>query len=333
MSILNKWKGKLGDNVEDDRRRGVGKQDSVQHSDTTEHINEDDEFFYDSVESAILSNLPDDENGVDSGADKQVPDYLLKREPNREHRIDYIKWSLLHGKLEYELAEEGYNINSIGICAYELEREGHRKRPPKMLKQPDEEPGETKPVKLTTAQLNKVEKGIRLYAKGSPPEALIDAISIPVEDGHIQGFEKGLKFGANMVVLGVRIAQELTQLGVQQAQPLIAMSKSMREGEVGAAKAAASEAAMLAAIQVQENLKPALEHLSRPLPAPEQDPMQAMMVRMLEPYMKNVMKGMVPGMGGMGSMPGGQMGGIPTQEQYQEQDAPDSPAGWTRKVE
>ena len=225
------------------------------------------------------------------------PDYLKDEPPPIKSKIKFIKWALMHGKMEDELVTEGSNPRSVDICAQELEKDGYRKRAPK-----PEKP--TKDIVPTSTQ---VAKSLQVFAKGSPPEVLIDAISVPVEDGHIDGFEKGLKFGANIIVLGVRIAQELSNLGVQQARPLIEMAKSMREGEAIAAKGAAGEAAMAAAALVQQNLQPYLANLNKPPAGP--NPMQEMMSRVMEPMMGRMMSTLIPGAG------------------------PTEAAGWTRKIE
>lgn len=209
------------------------------------------------------------------------PVYLRDEPPDRKkQKINYIKWGLMHGITEEELVANGSNTRSVDICAQELEKANLRKRPAK----------EKAPKELVTTE--KPGKTMQIFAKGSPPEALIDAVSLPIADGEGPIFEKGLKFGMQTLVLGVRVAQELSNMGVQQARPLIEMARDMRTGEAAAAKNAAGEAAMLAAAQVQQNLGPYLAAMSKPAEGP--NPMKSMMVRAMEPMLKNIINKMMP---------------------------------------
>jgi len=206
----------------------------------------------------------------------EVAEFLQDDPP--KGKVMFVKWALMHGKSEEQCIDDGCNPGTVRVAAQELEKDGYRKRPEKPQLPAKIEPG----------------GGIKLFAKGSPPEALIDAIKLPVSDGELGGFEKGIKFGASMIILGVRVAQELSSVGIQQAKPLIDMSKSMREGEALAAKSAAGEAAMEAAGMVQQSLMPYLANISK-TPAGA-DPMKAMMVRVMEPMMTNMMSKVLPGM-------------------------------------
>ena len=115
-----------------------------------------------------------------------------------------------------------------------------------------------------------------------------------------------MKFGAKMVVMGVRIAQELSALGIQQVKPLIELARDARSGEEAAAKNAAIEAAQGAAAMVQQNLTPYLANMTKPA---ETNPMQSMMARTMGPIIERLMGGLLPGMG------------------------PQEPSGWTKKQE
>jgi len=241
--------------------------------------------------SGSAETPPDEEVPEDN-----LPPYMQEEPP--EGKVNIIKWSLLHGASEEDLkADPRHNDRTVDICAQELEKEGLRKRPPKPEKPP---PGSK--LQIT----NQAGKGTQVFARGSPPEALIEGMDLPVVDGQIVGFESGMKFGAKMVVMGVRIAQELSALGIQQARPLVEMARDMRSGEAAAAKGAATEAAMGAAAMIQQNLAPYLANIGKPA---EANPMQGMMVRTMEPIIQRLMGGLVPGMG--------------------PQQAP----GWTRKQE
>jgi hypothetical protein len=141
---------------------------------------------------------------------------------------------------------------------------------------------------------------IKTFARGAPPEALINAIELPLDTHDAKIFERGLKAGATILVLGVRVAQELSAIGIQQARPIMEMAKSMREGEAIAAKAAAGEAAQEAAMNVSKVFSPHLAGLTSAVEdlrknTGGQDPVQAMMVRTMEPIIQQMMKMFMPG--------------------------------------
>jgi len=233
-----------------------------------------------------MSNEDNENNGAqEERVEDTLPDYLKDEPPDRKAKTKYIKWSLMHGKMEEELKTEGSNPRSVDICAQELERDHHRDRPPKLLKEDNP---------LSTVTVSKpAGKDVQIFAKGSPPEALINSMCIPFVDGQTEGFEHGMKFGASMVVLGVRIAQELSGIGAQMARPLIDMTREARTGEAQAAKNASAEAAMMAAAQVQQNLAPYLANISK---TPEgADPMKGMMARVMEPIIGRLMSSVIPG--------------------------------------
>jgi len=208
--------------------------------------------------------------------------YLQSEQPGGA--CDFAAWALMHGKTEAEVEEEGVNHNTVRMMSQKLEKMGLRKRP--------------KGNGSGGRALAPAKSGeLQVFAKGSPPESIINALTIPTADGQLEGFESGMKFGASVVVMGVRIAQELSSIGIQQARPLVEMARDMRSGEAMAAKNAAGEAAMMAAGQVQQNLAPYLANLGKPAAAPSDNPMKDMMVRMMEPIMTRMMGSIMPGMG------------------------------------
>jgi len=221
---------------------------------------------------------PEPEPAPETEPEDITPAYMLENPP--EGKTNYIKWGLLHGMEEEYLKQEGYNVRSIDICAQELEKAGLRKRPKK--------------PSTASAVAKATNRSAQIFAKGSPPEALIEALEIPGIDGKLAGFDQGMRFGASVIVLGVRIVQELSALGVQQTKPLIDVANSMRQGEALAAKNAAGEAAFEAAAAVQQSMLPTLQALQKGAEGP--DPMKAMMVRTMEPMMQNLMKTVIPGM-------------------------------------
>jgi len=211
-----------------------------------------------------------------------------------------VEKRLMAGSTRDELIAEGYNKNTVRTVASEVKAKlGTHKQIGKPA--------------VTHAS------GMPVMAKGVAPEILIEAIEVPdVSNGGGFIFEQGIKFGMSLVTLGIRMAQELSGIGVMQAKPLLDMAKSMREGETMAAKNAAGEAAMEAAGMVSSQMMPILNSLSHATPA-GQDPMKAMLVRTMEPIVQKMMGGVLGGL-----LPGGQ--GVP----QITQGAPD---GWTHRTE
>lgn len=228
----------------------------------------------------------------------------IPKETNIRKQIEEL---LMQGLSREDIAARGFNKGSIRTVASELKSKLNTNR--SIGKAP-----------LTTT------KGLPVFAHGSPPEAIIDAVEVPdVADGQGIPFEQGIKFGMSILVLGVRMVQELAGIGVLQAKPILEMSKSMREGEALAAKNSASQAADEAAGQVMEALSPVLANLQNNSKAPPSvNPMQDMMVRLMEPNLKKLM-------GGMFSMlaPGQQQNQIPEQASPDNSDV----EGWRRRSE
>jgi len=217
---------------------------------------------------------------------------LYQREEFPTGIENQVKWYLLRGKTDKELLGQeyndgkGYNKGTIRIAKRALVKTGLLKEEPR----PPEKPRKTGRALIE----HEAPVNTQVFSKGSPPEALINAMVVPNVDGELVGFDKGMKFGANLVVLGVRVAQELSAIGIQQARPVIDMAKSMREGEAMAAKGAAMDAAAMAAGQVERNIAPYLAAMGKA--SEGVNPMQAMMAKMFEPLMMNIVSKFVPGM-------------------------------------
>ena len=195
-----------------------------------------------------------------------------------------IEERLMAGATREELLTDGYNKSSISTVASEVKKKL----------------GTRMPVgRKTSIQTSKTQ----IFAKGSPPEAIIESIEVPnVSDGQSVPFEQGIKFGMSLLVLATRMMQELSAIGITQTKPLIDMAKSMREGEAVAAKNAAGEAAMEAAGMVQQSLMPMLANLQRP-GGGDADPVKAMMTRTMEPIISRLMGGLVGGLASRGQTP------------------------------
>lgn len=217
-----------------------------------------------------------------------LPAYMREEEPTKKG--DRIKWLLLRGASKEEIVAAGAAPRSVDIAYGELVKTG-------LLEKKRKVPVETS----TKVVVGQEPKNIQVFAKGSPPEALINALAIPVESG-MEGpaFEKGLKFGMSVLVLGVRVMQEMSQVGLQQSKPIIDMAKEMRTGEAAAYKEASTDAAMKAAQAMGTTIMPAVQAMQDAAekmqkPAESGDPMKAMMMRTMEPLMKRMMNQIAPG--------------------------------------
>ena len=194
-------------------------------------------------------------------------------------KSEQIRSKLIDGVTRDQLVQEGYSKSTVRTIASEMKKEFGR------------EFGVSRGLQASDSQ-------VRVFAKGSPPEELVKGMKVPFEDGTLEEFEQGMRFGASMLVLGVRMAQELSAVGVSQARPLLQMAQDMRAGEAAAAKNAAGEAATQAASMVYQQMQPVLSNLSKPVESPGSDPVKNMMVRMVEPLMGNMIKKLMPGMMG-----------------------------------
>jgi len=256
----------------------MDKDEQEEQQEEEENLDETQPEVEEEPKEGELKEEEGPETAEGGAKDAKTPVYLLDNKPEGGVS-NVVKWRLMHGEDEDAIIASGQNSNTVRICAQELEKDGHRKRPKKLSLVPAKAPP----------------TDIRTFAAGSPPEALINAIDFPVytEEGKI--FERGLKAGATLLVLGVRVAQELSSIGIKQAEPIMAMSKSMREGEALAAKSAASEAADQAAGRVAAYFDPIVSKLSAP--ASGSDPMKSMMVKAMEPLVNRMISKLVPGTG------------------------------------
>lgn len=212
----------------------------------------------------------------------------------------------------------GYNANTIKITAAEMQRE----RGVSNIGKPE-----------TKAITTKNQPGVIKTRPGNKPvqaEELINAVHMPYSLRGVEQFEQGMKFGMTMTVLGVRLAQELSGVGISQAKPLLEMAKDMRSGEAAAAKSASQEASMAAAETVMQNIMPQIAQLGSAVNALEDkvsagkapNPMQKMMMDTMQPIMSNLMGKLMPMLGG-GQVNQGQP----------QQSASSAPDGWTASEE
>jgi len=151
-----------------------------------------------------------------------------------------------------------------------------------------EEPQSTEPTKDTKAIAKRVQ---------SPLEQLVQELRLPaMVDGQAEIFDSGVEYGVRSVLVGVRVAQELSAMGVQQAVPIIKMAQEMRESEGQAAKIIAAELAE-ATLEGNKDLKGVLQQLGSQLTASAPNPMMSMMVGALQPILGQTMERMMKGFG------------------------------------
>jgi hypothetical protein len=137
----------------------------------------------------------------------------------------------------------------------------------------------------------------KLPMKTMPVDALIRELELPeLTNGTQQVFDAGVVYGMKSILIGVRVAQELSRMGVDQATPIIKMAQEMRQAEGQAAEVAAREAARETAAQVA-----AYFDQKKPDIATTPDPMAGFLARAME-TMWNSIVGRV-----LGGAPGGQI--------------------------
>jgi len=132
------------------------------------------------------------------------------------------------------------------------------------------------------------------------PEALVELM--PQPDGVNEAFVAGMKYEAVNMIRGIRMAQELSKMGISQADPIIKMAQEMRKAEGQAAREVANE---LAGFVSQSNAKvtSSIEQLRQVVGGKSDDPFSRMMSMMQSMQQMSQMFGMpMPGMMG-GSMP------------------------------
>jgi hypothetical protein len=137
-----------------------------------------------------------------------------------EGKTEYIRRRLLEAGSEEELEE---------VCA-QLEAE------------PDIPSGSMRAVKSELKkkgafQFKPVMTKAMVAGKALPIEALINDLYLPpIVDGTRQVFDSGVAYGMKSILIGVRVAQELSKMGIDQATPIIKMAQEMRQTEGQVAK-------------------------------------------------------------------------------------------------
>lgn len=165
------------------------------------------------------------------------------------------------------------------------------------------------------------------YAPGTKPlavEAIIHEMKLPtiIMDGGKEIFDAGVTYGMRALVAGVRLAQELSQMGISQASPVIRMAQELRAGAGESAREAgevAAENAVAGAIGFMSEQKPGKVDI-----ATVQNPLMGVMARAMEPALTQA----------LGKMFGSFVGGQPQpsgQGQPSTQPVSNLPPGWSEK--
>ena len=120
-------------------------------------------------------------------------------------------------------------------------------------------------------------------------EAIVENLAWPMNvNGEVDPvFVAGMRYEAMNVIRGIRMAQELNKMGLEQAKPVIEMAKEMRAAE---GQAAQTIAAQLGQVTMQSNQQiiGAIHELaaaqSQGQQTSEMDPMQKMFVDAMQPH-------------------------------------------------
>lgn len=204
--------------------------------------------------------------------------------------MDEVRRALLSGASQEELVSSGYNKKTVYMVAYKLKEEGLLGSKGEPLGRIEDLEIEPEAPVITHKGKQRVEddespqRASMVKAKPSSLEALVNSFLLPES----ASFEDGVKTGIHMTILGVRIAQELSTIGINQARPLLQMAQDMRKGEEVASKRASSEAAEEAAARVYNMIAPMLAEREKPTPV-STNPFMDMMARSMEPVIKKIM--------------------------------------------
>jgi len=118
---------------------------------------------------------------------------------------------------------------------------------------------------------------------GAPlsPEAIVELLPAPTDvDGRVDGaFVAGMRYEAMNVIRGIRLAQELSKMAIDQASPVIRMAQEMRAAE----GKSADEAAMKAAAGVGAQILPRIDQLAAQVAGSGENPMAGLMMSLMTP--------------------------------------------------
>jgi|Deesub1362B_J571_1020462.scaffolds.fasta_scaffold04305_9 hypothetical protein len=138
--------------------------------------------------------------------------------------------------------------------------------------------------------------------KPLPAEALINELQLPpMVDGTRHIFDAGVEYGMKSILIGVRVAQELSKMGIDQATPIIRMAQEMRQTEGQVARETGMAMGETLAGKIFDYFEQKLPQ-QKPDIAMTPDPMKGLMARTMETIV-NQLTGMMFG-GQVGLTPG-----------------------------
>jgi len=140
-------------------------------------------------------------------------------------------------------------------------------------------------------------------SKQMPVEALINELSLPpMVNGTRHIFNSGVEYGMKSILIGVRVAQELSKMGIDQATPIIKMAQEMRQTEGQVARDTGLAMGETIAGKLFDFIEQRLPQ--KPDIAQTPNPMKGLMARTMETMMSRLM-GMAfgGGKGGGGEVP------------------------------
>ncbi|MFC1910285.1 hypothetical protein ACFLXC_03195 [Chloroflexota bacterium] len=144
------------------------------------------------------------------------------------------------------------------------------------------------------------------------PEAIVDSLDYPASaNGEVNpAFVAGMKYEAKNIIRGIRIAQELNKMGLEQAKPVIEMAKEMRQAEGQAAQVLAAQFGQMTMQNNQQILSAIHEMMSErertqvETPPSDMNPIAKMILPALQPYIGQLVGKALTGL--TGQQPGGQ---------------------------
>jgi hypothetical protein len=162
-------------------------------------------------------------------------------------------------------------------------------------------------------EIRKQQKAVVKTGVPLSPEAIVELLPAPTDvDGRVDGaFVAGMRYEAMNVIRGIRLAQELSKMAIDQASPVIRMAQEMRAAE----GKAADEAAMKAAAGVGAQIMPRIDQLAAQVAGGGENPMMSLMMTLMQPAFQQAAQHLAKFFGAT-QMPGH---GQQSQEQQAEQ--------------
>ncbi len=164
-------------------------------------------------------------------------------------------------------------------------------------------------------------------------EAIVDNLAWPTSvNGEVDpAFVAGMRYEAMNVIRGIRMAQELNKMGLEQAKPVIEMAKEMRAAEGPAAQIIAAQLGQVT-MQSNQQIISAIQGLAaaqgQSQPA-EVNPMMKTMADAMQPFLAQTMQQLFSGIFKAGPQPGA-AGQQPAIQQSAEQQPGQQPQQeWT----